>query len=185
MKKILAAFFIVIVFVVMAAYFIQDQGAKNAAQRAREIELAAAKKDAPRWPGENPAGLALSLKEALRRSEERVGRKNLLFYSYEARQAAADGRSLDYKIGSFDKVAKQIIYISVDRQGNENLDIVEMPSGLPAWEAEKIKDSPELIKEAFAKNRSCDDNLSIKIAGQSAVIKCLAPSWQTDLAILK
>lgn len=185
MKKVLGAFFIVVVLAVMAAYFIQDQGAKNAAQRAREIELATAKKDAPRPPTENPPGLALSLKEALKRSEERSGRKNLLFYSYEAWQVASDGRALNYKIGSYDKTAKQIIYLWVDRLGSENLDIIERPQGLNAWEAGKIKDSLELAKEALAKYQSCEDSLDIKIAGEKASISCLAPSWQTDLAIVK
>lgn len=185
MKREFWIFLAFVCAIVMIAYFIQDQGAKFAAQKAREKTILENKRDLPKTPMENPSGQSLTLKQAVARTQARAGRSNLQFFSYRAWQVTSSGQALNYEIVCYDSVAKQLVSLIVDKTGEERLEIKEVPKGEKSLALVQIKDSTDLLKEAFVKYAQCSDNISIEATLEAVSIKCLSPSWKLETKINK
>jgi hypothetical protein len=113
---------------------------------------------------------------------------DLAFYGYEAFHIKEDGLAIHYMISGFSKTTQQFCSLQADEPEVELNCFVEEPPDEPLVEdMDTLKDSPELVQEAFQKYAPCPNGagLSINLIQAEAQFICSEEMWSGDVSPYK
>lgn len=130
----------------------------------------------------------LTMKEAYALLEKKAGTPDLGFFSYQGFLVNAEGKTPHYTIAGYSPGKDDVIYLRADEKKGLELKTVENPDthAVIYPDLGKIKDTPELISEAVAKNAACPTGANIMISpvpGKPASLLCSKSGWSQEIDV--
>jgi hypothetical protein len=113
---------------------------------------------------------------------------DLAFYGYQAFDIKEDGLAIHYTISGFSKTAQKFCYLQADEQEVElNCRDEATPDDPLVEDMNTLKDSPELVLEAFQKYAPCPNGVSmaIELIQAEAQFLCSEKMWSGDISPYK
>lgn len=130
----------------------------------------------------------MTMKEAFNALRQQSALSDVAFYGYEGLRVDQDGKTVQFTISGYSRGQKRFCYIRSEAKGAELTcrDQATMTEPL-VDDLGKLKDSPELVSEAFKKYTTCPSgvNVAVNLVQSKAQFLCSESKWSGDVSPYK